>query len=730
MSTLQQMVWAPEAGARHGAIDVAKNSQTKAKRVGGKKVAARVAKAPAKLPARRKPANPLLSRWSAAFGLPPFAKIEPHHYRAAFAAALKEHKAEIQRIAAQEARPTFANTIVALEKSGRLLEKVASVFYNLTGAHTNDALQDIEREMAPKLAAHETAIMLNSRIFKRVEDLYQRREQLDLTDEQRRVLELRYKWLVRAGAKLGTKAKARVAAINQRLASLATQFSQNVLKDEQSWRMVLEESDLDGLSDTLREAAARAAADAGLSGKYVITLSRSSVEPFLQFSARRDLREQAFNAWIKRGEMGKDTDNRAITAEIVALRTEFANLLGYNTFAEYSLEETMAKAPGSVRDLLTAVWEPAVQRAGEEREALQARARAEGSNFAIAPWDWRYFAEKERKARYDVDEASTRPYLTLDNVIAAAFETAGKLFGLKFKELKEAPRYHPDVRVWEVTDKRGQHVGVFLGDYFARPSKRSGAWMNAFRSQSKVAGEVSPVIVNVMNFARGEEDQPSLLSLDDARTLFHEFGHGLHGLLSDVTYPSISGTSVTRDFVELPSQLYEHWLMVPEVLEKFAVHHETGKPMPAKLLSRIKKARNFNQGFSTVEYLASAFVDMELHALEDRAALDVDAFERGTLDRLGMPREIVMRHRIPHFLHIMGGYAAGYYSYLWSEVMDADAFAAFEETGDHFDKATAKKLLKFIYSGGNQRDPLEAYVAFRGRPPEIEGLLKKRGLVG
>jgi peptidyl-dipeptidase Dcp len=698
-------------------------------------VAKKVAKAKTKTATRKaaagaKPANPLLARWGSAFGLPPFKKIEPKHFAAAFAAALKEHKAEIAHIAAETANPTFNNTIVALEKSGRLLEKVASVFYNLTGAHTNDALQAIERDLAPKLAAHETAIMLNSRIFKRVEDLYERRDDLDLTDEQRRVLELRYKWLVRAGAKLGAKQKTRVAEINQRLATLATQFSQNVLKDEQSWRLVLTERDLDGLPEALRDSAARAAADQGLDGKFVITLSRSSIEPFLQFSARRDLREEAFNAWIKRGQMGEATDNRAITSEIIALRAEYAALLGFKSYADYSLEETMAKTPGSVRDLLAKVWEPAVRRATGERDALQARARQEGGNFSIAPWDWRYYAEKERKALYDVDEASTRPYLTLDNVIAAAFETATRLFGLKFKELPDPPRYHDDVRVWEVTTKRGEHVGLFLGDYFARPSKRSGAWMSAFRSQSKVAGEVSPIIVNVMNFARGEEGAPSLLSLDDARTLFHEFGHGLHGLLSDVTYPSISGTSVTRDFVELPSQLYEHWLMVPEVLEKFAVHHETGKQMPAALLKRIKRARNFNQGFSTIEYLASAFVDMELHALEDAGPLDVDAFERGTLDRLGMPREIVMRHRIPHFLHIMGGYAAGYYSYLWSEVMDADAFAAFEETGNAFDAATAKKLHKFIYSGGNQRDPLEAYVAFRGRPPEISGLLKKRGLAG
>jgi len=710
---------------------VTKNaSQAKSKSASRSAVAARVTKARSRGPAHVKPGNPLLSRWGVAFGLPPFKKIDPAHFKAAFAAALKEHKAEIARIAGETARPTFANTIVALEKSGRLLDKVASVFYNLAGAHTNDALQAIERDMAPKLAAHETAVMLNGKLFRRVEDLHQRRDELSLTDEQRRVLELRYKWLIRAGAKLAPKQKVRVAEINQRLATLATQFSQNVLKDEQSWRMVLAARDLDGLPEALRDSAGRAGTDLGLDGKYVITLSRSSIEPFLQFSARRDLREEAFNAWIKRGEMGQATDNRAITAEIIALRAEFAALLGFKTYADYSLEETMAKTPASVRGLLSAVWEPAIKRATGEREALQQRAQEEGGNFAIAPWDWRYYAEKERKARYDVDEASTRPYLTLDNVIAAAFETSTRLFGLRFKELPDAPRYQEDVRVWEVTDKRGAHVGLFLGDYFARPSKRSGAWMSSFRSQSKVAGEVSPIIVNVMNFAKGEEGQPSLLSLDDARTLFHEFGHGLHGLLSDVTYPSISGTAVTRDFVELPSQLYEHWLMAPEVLEKFAVHYETGKPMPPKLLSRIKKARNFNQGFSTIEYLASAYVDMELHAREGDDAIDVGAFERDTLQRLGMPREIVMRHRIPHFLHIMGGYAAGYYSYLWSEVMDADAFAAFEETGNPFDAATAKKLHKYIYSGGNRRDPLEAYVAFRGRPPEIAGLLKKRGLAG
>lgn len=711
-----------------------------AKRSNGKKKAAparvktAASKTAAKKAAPKKAAaktgdNPLLARWTTPFGLPPFDKIKPEHFPKAFATALKEHKAEIAAIASQSSRPTFANTIAALEKSGRLLDRVAGVFYNLAGADTNEALQEIEREMAPQLAAHESAIMLNAKLFARIDDLYERREKLDLTDEQARVLKLQHTWFVRAGAKLNRKAKARVAEINGQLATLATKFSQNVLKDEQSWRLVLDgENELAGLPPALRASAARAAADMGLAGKHVITLARSSIEPFLQFSSRRDLREQAFGAWVKRGEMGGKTDNRAIMAEIVKLRTELAGLLGYETYADYSLGDTMAKTPAAVRNLLEAVWPAAVKRAGEERVALQERAQAEGGNFEIAAWDWRYYAEKERKARYDVDEAATRPYLALDNVIAAAFDTATRLFKLRFKERKDLVAYHPDVRVWEVKDSRGEHVGLFLGDYFARPSKRSGAWMSAFRSQSKVAGDIRPIIVNVMNFAKGEEGAPTLLSLDDARTLFHEFGHGLHGLLSDVTYPSIAGTGVTRDFVELPSQLLEHWLTVPETLKQFALHYETGKPMPQALTQRLKKARNFNQGFATVEYLACALVDMELHAVSDAHELDVSEFERTTLKKLGMPSEIVMRHRVPHFLHIVGGYAAGYYSYLWSEVMDADAFSAFEEAGDHFHPATAKKLKKFIYSGGNARDPLEAYVAFRGRPPEIEGMLKKRGL--
>ena len=676
-----------------------------------------------------KKANPLLAPWRTPFKAPPFASIEPRHFRPAFAAALKAHRAEIAAIAGRKAKPSFANTIVALEKSGTLLNRVANVFFNLTSADTNDALQSIERDMAPRLAKHESAVLLNRRLFLRIADLYERRDSLGLDAEARRVLERTYTGFVRAGAKLDAKARRRIAEINTELATLGTAFIQNVLADEQAWHMILDgEHDLAGLPQSVRAAAAQAAAELGQPGKHAITLARSSVEPFLQFSARRDLREEAWNAWVRRGENGGKTDNRAIVVRMMALRAELARLLGYQNFASYVLADTMARTPAEVQGLLDKVWPPALARARTERDALERRARAEGGNFAIAAWDWRYYAEKERKARYDLDEAEVRAYLTLDNVLAAAFDTAGRLFGVVFEERFDIPRYHDDVRTWEVKTRKGEHVGLFLGDYFARPSKRSGAWMSSYRGQHKLAGSVRPIVVNVMSVARGAPGTPTLLSFDDARTLFHELGHGLHGLLSDVTYPSLAMTNVLHDFVELPSQLYEHWLSRPEVLKRFALHVETGKPMPDRLLKQIEAARTFNQGFQTVEYVASTLLDLELHLRADPQRLDVDAFEREMLTRIGMPAEIVPRHRIPHFQHIIGGYASGYYSYLWSEVMDADAFAAFEEAGDIFDRKTAGRLKTFIYAAGNRQDALDAYVAFRGRPPEIDGLLRKRGL--
>lgn len=678
---------------------------------------------------RVKSANPLLTRWATPFEIPPFTKIEAKHFRPALEAAFREHRAEISKISVNTAKPTFANTIVALEKSGKLLARVGSVFSNLEATDSTPELQEIAREMSPRFAAHETQIYFDGKLFRRIEDLFQRRRKLKLNAEELRVLERHHLSFVRAGARLSSAAKSRVKEINARLAGLVTQFMQNVLKDEQSWHLLLDgEGELNGLPGTMRGAAARAASDLGFDGKHAITLSRSSVEGFLTYSSRRDLREQAYKAWIQRGANGGETDNNRILAEAVQLRTEHAKLLGYKSFAEFSLEDTMAKTPAAVNKLLGAVWSKAVARAFEERDALAAEAKREGGNFAIAPWDWRYYSEKVRKARYDLDEAEVRPYLKLDSMIEASFDCANKLFGLSFKELSGVPRYHPDVRIWEVTGKSGAHAGIFIGDYFARASKRSGAWMSSFRSQHNLGKAQRPVIINVLNCAKAADGEPALLSFDDARTLFHEFGHGLHGLLSDVTYPSISGTAVSTDFVELPSQLYEHWLSTPEVLGRFAIHHKTGVPMPEKLRKRLQAARNFNQGFATVEYTASALVDMALYALENPERLDIGKFEKDTLGLIGMPAEIAMRHRLPHFMHIMGGYAAGYYSYLWSEVMDADAFAAFEETGDVFHAKTAKKLAEFVYSAGNRRDPHEAYVAFRGRPPKIEGLLRKRGL--
>ncbi len=672
--------------------------------------------------------NPLIPEWTGPHGLPPFAAIAAEHFKPAFDAALAAQRAEIDRIAADPAEPTFANTIAALERSGALLKRVGGVFFNLAGAHTNDALQAIEREMAPLLAKHRNAIYMNEALFSRVDALDAEKAALALSPEEARALE-RYRTIfLRAGARLEPEAKVRLAAITERLASLGTQFSQNVLADEKAYTLVLEgEADLVGLPPFLVEAAARAAEERGLAGKHVVTLARSSIEPFLTFSSRRDLRELAFKAWASRGDSGGATDNKAIVAEMVRLRAERARLLGYETFADFKLADTMAKTPAHVLDLLNEVWTPAVARAGRERDDLQAQAQARGDNIVIEPWDWRYYAEQVRRERHDLDEATLKPYFQLDRIVAAAFDTAHRLFGLSFSEIAAAPRYHPDIRLWQVAGPEGEPVGLFIGDYFARPSKRSGAWMSAFRSQEKLSGEVRPIIVNVMNFSKGD---PALLSFDDARTLFHEFGHALHGLLSNVTYPLLAGTAVSSDFVELPSQLYEHWLSQPAILRRYATHHGTGEPIPEALLERLIAARNFNQGFATVEYLASAFVDIDLHRRGESEDVDAAAFEREALARIGMPREIVMRHRTPHFTHVFAGdgYSAGYYSYLWSEVLDADAFDAFEEAGDVFDPALADKLRRYIYAAGNLRDPADAYRAFRGRLPTPEALLRKRGL--
>jgi peptidyl-dipeptidase Dcp len=673
--------------------------------------------------------NPLLAAWTGAFELPPFAQIEPGHFRSAFDRALVAHRAEIDAIAADPTAPSFDNTVAALEKSGRELDRVADVFHVLAGADTSDEIEAIERDVSPLLARHNNALYLNRALFGRIADLYKQRERLDLNAEQARVLERYHTRFVRAGAALEKPAQERLAAINERLASLGTQFGQNVLADEKSFAMVLEESDLAGLPDFARAAARMAADERDHPGKYAITLARSSVETFLQFSSRRDLREKVFHAWIRRGENGGATDNRALIAEMVALRSERAKLLGFATFADYRLDDQMAKTPAAARRLLDEVWSRARAKAAAERDALQALIAEEGGNFALAPHDWRYYAEKLRKSRYNLDEAEIKPYFQLDKMIEAAFETAHRLFGLTFTPVA-VPLYHADARAWEVTDAQRRHVALFIGDYFARSSKHSGAWMTSLRDQEKLSGDIRPIILNVCNFSKPATGEPALLSFDDARTLFHEFGHALHGMLSNVTYPLLAGTAVPSDFVELPSQLYEHWLEVPEILRQYARHCRTGEPMPKALLDRLLSTRTYNQGFATVEYTACALVDLDLHSLPEAAAVNVTEFERKDLERIAMPTEIVMRHRLPHFQHLFSGsgYAAGYYSYMWSEVLDTDAFAAFEETGNAFDPGTAKRLRDYVYSAGNLREPAEAYKSFRGRLPTVHALLKKRGL--
>ncbi|HXW72468.1 MAG TPA: M3 family metallopeptidase [Methylocella sp.] len=675
--------------------------------------------------------NPLLAPWTGPFEAPPFAAISPRHFREAFEVGLARAKAEVEALAADAAPPTFANTIEELERSGRDLSRVSSVFFNLTSANTNDELDQIEREIAPRLARHYSEIYLNAALFERTTALYSRRNELNLNAEQSRVLNRYHTIFIRNGGGLAQATKARLAEIGERLALLGTKFGQNVLADEKAYLLLLEtDEDTAGLPDWLVSAAAGNATDRGLAGKLGITLSRSCIEPFLQFSARRDLREKAFRAWARRGETGGITDNCAIASEMLRLRAERAGLLGYKTFADFRLADQMAKTPQAALDLLHSVWQPALKRAHQEEKALQQIAADEGNNFPIAPWDWRYYAERRRKAEFDLDEAEIKPYLELDKIIKAAFYVANRLFGLSFNERDDVPLYHEDARAWQVTGHDGREAALFIGDYFARPSKRSGAWMSHFRPQRKLDGEVHPIVVNVMNFAKARRGEPCLLSFDDARTLFHEFGHALHGMLSDVTYPLLAGTHVASDFVEFPSQLYEHWLEQPEVLRRFATHFETDAPMPEEFLQRLLSARQFNQGFATVEYTASALIDLALHLEEDAEPIDISRFEADHLKKLGMPAAIIMRHRTSHFQHVFSGdaYSAGYYSYLWSEILDADGFEAFEESGDIFNLSLAEKLHRYVYAGGNLREGEEAYRAFRGRPPTPVALLRKRGL--
>jgi len=670
--------------------------------------------------------NPLLEDWTAPFGLPPFQRLRPEHFPAAFDRGMAEELAEVRAIAGDPAPPSFANTIAALERSGRLLRRVRRVFFNLESSASTDAIEAIARHYVPKPPEHRMRVALDATLFQRIDDLHAQRASLGLAEDELRLLERYHLDFVRDGARLDPDGKARMAAISERLASLQTLFAQNVLHDEKEWRLVLAESDLDGLPDFNRAAAAEAARERGLDGRYVVTLARSSIEPFLTFSARRDLRRHVYEAWLRRGENEGAHDNRPLIPEILALRDEQARLLGYASYAAFKLDDCMAKTPEAAERLLRQVWEPAKRKAAAERAALKARARAEGQNAPIEAWDWRYYAEKVRRADYAVDDAEVKPYFLVDNMVRAAFDTAERLFGVRFRERVDLALYHPDVRAFAVEDAEGRPVGLFLLDNFARTGKRSGAWMSSYRDQEALDGAVQPIIVNNNNCAKAA---PALLGFDEARTLFHEFGHGLHGLLSRVRYPSQSGTAVRQDFVEFPSQIFEQWFLAPETLRRHALHYGTGEPMPEALLGRVLAARNFNQGFATVEYTAAALIDLALHRRRDGEARELARFERDFLAEIGMPAEIALRHRPPHFQHPFAGssYASGYYVYLWAETLDADGFAAFREAGDVFDPALARRL-KDIYAAGDTRDPMALYVAFRGRPPRIEPLLERRGL--
>ncbi|TVR47626.1 MAG: M3 family peptidase [Rhodobacteraceae bacterium] len=664
--------------------------------------------------------NPLLADWQTEFQLPPFDRISDADFAPAFEAAIEAGRAAHAEIAANPAPPDFANTIEAMERADDLLDRVAGVFFNLAGSDSNPEREALQRDLSPRLSAYASEIVNNRALFDRIEVLWTTRDTLDLSAEQARVLMLYRRMFLRAGAALEGEEATRLTQVKSRLAALGTQFTQNLLADERDWMMPLD--DLTGLPDFVISSARSAAVERGREG-HVITLSRSLIVPFLQFSPRRDLREKAYAAWVSRGANGGATDNRAIAAEVLALRAERSALLGYENFARYKLETEMAGTPEAVRNLLMQVWEPARAKAMADAEQLEDMLRADGYSGPLEPWDWRYYAEKKRAREHDLDEAALKPYLALDNMIEAAFDCAYRLFGLEFRAL-DLTLYHPDARAWEVT-RDGRQMGVFIGDYFARASKRSGAWCSTMRSQRKLGGEVRPIVVNICNFAK---DTPALLSYDDARTLFHEFGHALHQLLSDVQYGLISGTSVARDFVELPSQLYEHWLEVPEVLARHARHVGTGAPMPQDLLDRLLAAQNADQGFATVEYIASALVDLEFH--DGPAPSDPMQKQAEVLDAIGMPRAIRMRHATPHFAHVFAGdgYSSGYYSYMWSEVMDADAFEAFREAGNVFDLDTAQRLERFILSAGGRDEAEALYTAFRGRMPGPEALLKGRGL--
>ncbi len=674
--------------------------------------------------------NPFFAPYGTPWETPAFDKIKIEHYMPAFDAGIAEQKKEVAAIRDNTQAPTFDNTVVALETSGKLLARVSDVFFNLNSADTNDEMQAIARDVAPKLSALEDDIYLDPKLFARVKSVYDKRDKLKLTPEQSRLLTEQYKGFVRGGANLKDADKQTFREINERLSVLELKFGENILAEENAFQLVIDNrADLVGLPDNVVEGAAEAATKADMKGKWVFTLHRPSIEPFLTYSQKRDLREKIYRAYIERGNNGNANDNKAVLTEEATLRAQRAQLLGYKSHAAYVLDDNMAKTPDNVFNLLDQLWTPALARAVAERNAMQEMVNAEGGNFQIEAWDWWFYAEKVKKARYDFDDSALRPYFVLDNVRLGMFETATKLWGITFEERFDIPKYNEEVRTFEVKDADGSHLAIYFADFHPRPGKRNGAWMSEYRQQSRVGGvEVTPIIVNVSNVSRATADEPALLSLDEVATLFHEFGHALHGMMSDVTYKSLAGTNVARDFVEMPSQVFENWATQPEVLKMYAKHYQTGATIPDDLIAKMNNAKLFNQGFATVEYLAASYLDMDWHTQTGAAPKDVIAYETERMTKLGLIEEIAPRYRSPYFRHIFGGgYSAGYYSYIWAEVVDADAFQAFKEKG-LFDKDTAAKFRKYILSAGGTEDPMVLYKKFRGREPEIGPLLVRRGL--
>ncbi len=673
--------------------------------------------------------NPFFEDWNTPFGVPPFDRIKEEHYMPAYKKAIEQHKVEIEAIINNSEPPSFENTIESLDLSGAFLTKVNNVFQNMTGANTNKEIQRIEREIAPLLAKHSDDINLNERLFQRIKSVYAQKNSLDLTPEKSMLLEKTYKGFVRGGANLSEEKKARFREINEELSLLSVKFAKNVLDETNAFAMVLEEDDLAGLPQSVISAAAEAAEEKGHAGKWVISLNKPSFIPFLQYSEKRELREKVFKAFANLGNNNNAYDNKTTASRIAALGAERAQLLGYKNHAYFILEENMAKNPANVYRLLQQVWEPALAKARREAQEFQAMIEKEGKDFRLQPWDWWFYAEKVKKAKYDLDDSALRPYFKLENVRQGAFDVATKLYGITFQELEDMPVYHADIRVFEVKDADGSHIGVLYVDYFPRASKQEGAWMSPFRKQRRRDGRnIRPVIVNVGNFTKPTADKPALISFDDALALFHEFGHALHGLLSDCTYETLSGTDVATDFVELPSQIMENWASDPDVIKSYARHYETNEPIPDELIAKIKKAGTFNQGFANVEYLASCFLDMDWHTLTEAKEMDCAAFEKASMDKIGLIPEIIPRWRSTYFQHIFAsGYSAGYYSYVWSEVLDADAFQAFKETS-LFDQKTAAAFRKNILERGGTEEPMTLYLRFRGAEPKIDPFLEREGL--